>query len=78
MVGKKSLKTGKVNLTEIIRLKNPDEMGDLYYATRYSVTVPERLTRTPKYVYIYIYINIYINIGVNLTLPTIDFRTVTL
>ena len=55
-------------------------MGDflLYYATRYSVTVPERLIRTPKYVYIYIYINIYINIGVNLTLPTIDFRTVTL
>ncbi len=39
---------------------------------------PKRLIRTLKYVYIYIYINIYINIGVNLTLPTIDFRTVTL
>ena len=33
MVGKKSLKTGKSNLTEITRLNNPDEMGDflLYY-----------------------------------------------
>ena len=49
------------------------------YATRYSVTVPERLIRTLKIcLYLYIYINIYINIGVNLTLPTIDFRTVTL
>ena len=39
---------------------------------------PKGLPEPQKYVYIYIYINIYINIGVNLTLPTIDFRTVTL
>ncbi len=34
----------------------------LYYATRYSVTVPERLARTPKiclYLYIYKYIYKY-------------------
>ena len=37
---------------------------------------PDRNYQAKKY--IYIYINIYINIGVNLTLPTIDFRTVTL
>ena len=64
MVGKKSLKTGKSKPDRITRLKNPDEMGDflLYYATRYSVTVPERLARTLKiclYLYIYKYIYKY-------------------
>ena len=39
---------------------------------------PKGLSEPQNYVYIFIYINIYINIGVNLTLPTIDFRTVTL
>ena len=62
MVGKRVSKRGKVNLTEITRLKNPDEMGDFCYlsaenyATRYSVTVPEKACPNPKNMSIFIYI----------------------
>ena len=51
-------------------------MGDFCYIMLRATVLqfPKGLPEPQKYVYIYI----YINIGINLTLPTIDFRTVTL
>ena len=64
MVGKKSLKTGKSKPDRNYQAKKSRWNGRflLYYATRYSVTVPEKAYPNPKiclYLYIYKYIYKY-------------------